>query len=172
METTTGTTYTPETPAAPVRPQFLTVLCILTWICCCLLLIMTIVGVVFKPSPEEQFEQVEKMRQVNPEMAEQMEAAFEAQNNSNQTVGLALNLVALALSAYGAYMMWQLKRTGFWVYSAGEVLPYFGFLTGGSEAMLAQMGGASIGTIAIAAMVVLDLVFIGMYAANLKHMRR
>src|SRR5687768_819054 len=140
METTADNTYNnTQIPAEPVRPQFLSVLCILTWISCGLLLITTLWGVFNKPTPEEQFEQVEQMREVSPEAAEKMEAAFEAQNNSNQTVGLALNLVAIALSAFGASMMWQLKRNGFYVYVAGEVIPYFGFLTGGSEAMLSAM---------------------------------
>ena len=158
-------------PAAPVRPQMLSVLCILTWICCGLLLVFTVWGVVAKPSPEEQYEQVEKMREINPEMAEQMEAAFELQDQGNQTVGLALNLVALALAAGGAYMMWQLKRTGFYVYLAGEILPYFGFLTGGSEMMLASMGGQAMAAIVIGLMVLFDLIFIILYAVNLKHMR-
>lgn len=172
METTVDENLNIQSSPAPVRPQFLTVLCILTWISCGLLLIMTLWGVAFKASPEEQFEQVEKMREINPEMADQMEAAFEAQNNSNQTVGLVLNLVALALSAYGAYMMWQLNRTGFYVYLGGEIIPYFGFLTGGSENALAAMGGQAMAAGIIGLMVVLDLVFIGMYASNLKHMRR
>ncbi len=171
METTQNYTINNDMPAAPARPQFLTVLCILTWISCGLLLISSVWGVVMKPSAEEQYESIERMREVSPEMADQMEAAFEAQNNSNQTVGLAINLVAIALSAFGAYMMWQLKKQGFYVYLAGEILPYFGFLTGGSEALLSSMGGPGMMTFVIGALLVFDLAFIIMYAANLKHMR-
>ena len=171
METTTTDNFSTGVPAAPVRPQMLSVLCILTWICCGLILISTVWGVVAKPTPEEQFEQVEKMREVSPEAAEQLEAAFAAQEQGNQTVGLALNLVALALSAFGAYMMWQLKKTGFYVYLAGEIIPYFGFLTGGSEAMLASMGGPMWASIVIGFMIVFDVVFIILYGLNVKHMR-
>jgi hypothetical protein len=172
METTVENTYDSQTPAEPARPQFLTVLCILTWVCCGLLFIMTIWGVVGKPSPEEQYEQLEKMREVSPEMADKMEAAWEAQENSNQTVSLAVNLVGLALSAFGAFMMWQLKKQGFYVYIAGEAIPYLGFLTGGGEAMTLSMGGPAMAAIVVGLMVLFDLAFIIMYGVNLKHMRR
>jgi hypothetical protein len=171
METNTTDNFSTATPVAPVRPQMLSVLCILTWICCGLMLISTVLSVAFKQSPEEQYEAIEKMREASPEMAEQMEAAYAAQAESNQTVGLALNMVALGLSAFGAYMMWQLKKTGFYVYLAGEILPYFGFLTGGSEMMLASMGGTGMMTMVIGGMIFLDLLFIILYAVNLKHMR-
>lgn len=172
METSFDPAVNPEMPAAPARPQFLTVLCILTWVSCGFLLIMSIWGVAFKPTAEERYQSIEQMREVNPEMADRMEEAFEAQENSNQTLGLAINLVAILLSALGAYMMWQLKKTGFYVYVGGEVLPYLGFLTGGSEAAMASLGGPAMAGIMLAVMVILDLIFIGMYAANLKHMRQ
>jgi hypothetical protein len=170
METTTDN-FSVQEPIVPVRPQMLSVLCILTWICCGLLLVFTIWGVVGKPSAEEQYEQIEKLREVNPEMADKMEAAYQAQDQGNQTVGLALNLIALALSAYGAYMMWQLKKTGFYVYVAAEILPYFGFLTGGSEMVLASMGGPGMAAMVIGVMALFDIIFIILYAVNLKHMR-
>ena len=172
METTTNTFTTSDGPVTPARPQFLSVLCILTWIMCGLTLVSTLWGVFFQPTPEEQYENIEKMREANPEMADKMEAAYEAQSNSNQTVGIVLNMIALALSAYGAYMMWQLKRTGFYLYIAGEIIPYLGFLTGGgSESMLAMMGGPAMMAVAIGAMLLFDLVFIILYGLNLKHMR-
>lgn len=173
METNESSNFAPsDATVAPVRPQFLSVLCILTWIACGLILLSTVWGVVFQQSPEEQYENIEKMREANPELADKFEAAYEAQAESNQTVGLVINLVALALSAYGAYMMWQLKRSGFYVYTAGEVIPYFGFLAGGSsESMLSMMGGPGMMATVIGVMVVFDLAFIIMYALNLKHMR-
>ena len=174
METTTTQPNTPldaQPPAAPQRPQFLTVLCILTWIACGLVLLTTLWGVVSQQTPEEQYEAIEKMREANPEMADRMEQAFEAQNNSNQTIGIAINLVALGLSAFGAYMMWQLKKTGFYLYVAGEAIPYLGFLTGGSQAMSMMLGGPGMMATMIGILVVIDLVFIIMYAVNLKHMR-
>ena len=157
------------------RPQFLTVLCVLTWIACGLLFISSVWGIVFKPSLEDQYEQVEKLREISPESAEKLEALLEKQDPSAQLMSTALSLVAIGLSAFGAYMMWQLKKKGFYVYLAGELLPYLGFLTGGAEAMsmLNSMGsGGAIGGIVVGLMVLADAVFIILYAMNLKHMTR
>jgi hypothetical protein len=171
METTIDNQAELEGAHVNARPQFLSVLCILTWICCGLLFISSVWGVIFKPTPEEQVQKIEQMREISPEAAEQMEAAFKAQEEGNPVAGLALNLVALGLSAFGAYMMWQLKRTGFYLYIAGEILPYFGFLMGGAESMAASMGGKSMMGAAIGAMVVFDIAFISMYAIHLKYMK-
>ena len=106
METTNTQTFSamdPQPPVAPQRPQFLTVLCILTWIACGLLLVSTLWGVMFQDSPEEQYENIERMREVNPEMADKMEQAIEVQQESNQTLGILINLVAIGLSAFGVH---------------------------------------------------------------------
>jgi hypothetical protein len=173
METTQDTST--HELGTPHRPQFLTVLCILTWVSCGLLFIMTVWGIAFKPSAEERYEQIEKMREVSPETADQMEVLLQKQDEGGQLMGTALNLVALLLSAYGAYLMWQLKRSGFYFYVAGELVPYLGFVTGGAEAMSAissMGGGAGLATAIIGIMIFLDVLFIGLYAANLKHLRR
>jgi hypothetical protein len=169
------TTSTPlSNEMQPARPQFLSVLCILTWICCGLLFIMTVWGIAFKPSIEERYEQIEKMRDISPEAAENLEAVLENQDTGGQLMGTALSLIAILLSAYGAYLMWQLKKRGFYFYVAGELLPYLGFVTGGAQAVAAisSIGGASgIATVVIGIMVLFDVLFIGLYAMNLKHLR-
>jgi len=174
--TTTNSAFDAEFSTQPQRPQFLSVLCILTWIACGFLFISTVWGAVFQPTPEERYEQIEKMRGISPEAADKMEAAFEMQDNSNQLINTILNLVAIALCTFGTYRMWNLYRNGFYIYIAGEAVPYLGFLFGGSEAMSAAGAvsglGASVVGIAIGVMVILDLVFIVMYGANLKYMRR
>jgi hypothetical protein len=173
MENTTEPTTTAAFLPEPARPQFLSVLCILTWISCGILFITTVWGVAFKPSKEEQYEQIEKIREMSPEAADKMEAVLEKQDGTSELLGTALSLIAIGLSAYGAYLMWQLRRRGFYFYVAGEVLPYLGFLTGGAEAMaaLGSIGGGATASILIGIMVILDVVFIAMYAMNLKHMR-
>src|SRR5689334_16169497 len=126
METTVNETS--GIAAEPMRPQFLSVLCILTWVCAGLMFVASVWGILFQPSPEKQLEKIEEMRSVSPEMADKMEAALEKQGGTMQVVNTILSLIALALSAYGAYMMWQLKKTGFYLYLAGELLPYLGFV--------------------------------------------
>ena len=165
----------PDVMPKQERPQFLSVLCILTWIACGFIFISTVWGVLFQPGPEEQYEQIEKMREISPEAADKMEIAFAQQSGGSQIMGTILNLVAIALSAFGAYRMWNLFRNGFYIYIAGEVVPYLGFLFTGTEALSAMgsmsgVGEAMVG-IAVGVMVLLDIVFIVMYGANLKYMR-
>jgi hypothetical protein len=175
METIIDNQNDPNAIIAPERPQFLSVLCILTWIACGLMFISTLWGVLFQPSAEQQYEQIEKIREISPEAAEQMEAALENQKGTGQLMSMALNLIAIGLSAFGAYFMWMLRRKGFYFYLAGETLPYLGFLFGGAEALsavgsMSTMGPAIVG-IAIGGMVVFDILFVVLYAVNLKHMR-
>lgn len=174
METTTSSQFIND--IAPERPQFLKVLCILTWVACGLMFLSSLSGLFMQPSLEEQQNQIEKMRELSPEAADKMEAALSSQSGSERTMNAVLNLVSVLLSAYGAVMMWKLKKAGFYVYILGEVLPYLGFALGGAAAMSAVagmaggMGSAILGG-AIAFMVILDVVFIVLYALNLKYMK-
>lgn len=168
--------FNAEQAAAPQRPQFLTVLCILSWIACGFIFLSTVSNVLFQKSPEEQMEQIEKMREVSPEAADQMEAALEAQNDSTmKVVNTAITLVSCGLSFFGVLMMWQLRRKGLYLYIVGELLPYLGFVFGGAKAMSAvgamagMSGGAMLGII-IGVMALFDGVFFAMYGANAKHM--
>ena len=177
METMNNDAIVAET--MPARPQFLTVLCILTWIACGLIFISTLWKVLMPETPEKQLEQIEKVRQVNPAAADQMEALLAKQQEAGPARTIMMNvltLVALGLSAFGAYMMWQLKRTGFYVYLAGELLPYLGFLAGGTEELNAAGSmsgmGSSFAGLVIGVMLLFDAAFIVMYAVNLKHMVR
>ncbi len=159
----------------PARPQFLSVICILTWVCCGFMFITTVWNVLFQQSPEQQMEQIEKIRQLNPEAAEQMELALENQSQSFKTINTLLTLIALALTAFGTWMMWNLKKNGFYFYLAGEFLPYLAFFMGGAEAMssmsaMTGMSASAVLGITIAVMALFDGVFIAMYAANTKHM--
>lgn len=157
------------------KPQFLKVLCILTWLCCTFVFISTIWGAVFKPSVEEKLAQIEKIREMSPVAADKMEAALENQNGTNQIISTSITLVAVLLSFFGSVLMWQLKKLGFYFYIFGEILPYLGFAFGAADAIVAAgaMGGAmgnAIVTVVIALMIIFDIVFIVMYGVNLKYM--
>ncbi|MCC6371770.1 MAG: hypothetical protein IT236_12245 [Bacteroidia bacterium] len=177
METnTTDLTADPFLPE-PKRPQFLSVLCILTWILSGIMLISTANNILNKPSPEEQAEQIEKMREKLPEAADSMEATFQKMDETPAKVNTLISLIALALSSLGAAMMWQLKKTGFYVYLLGELLPYLGLVFVGTAAfdfmaIMFKMNVATIMGIAVGIMLLFDGIFITMYAANLKHMKK
>ena len=123
MENIDNGQFINDSAPIPKRPHLLTTACILTWVCCGFLLITTAWGLVMN-TPEKQAERMEEMRKYNPEMADKMEEALADQGNAGQIINNALGLLAMGLSALGAYMMWNLRKKGFYVYLAGEALPY------------------------------------------------
>ena len=170
------TVNNPFVPAEE-RPQFLSVLCILTWICSGLIFLSTMWSVVFQPSQEEMYQRIEEIRKVSPDGADRMEAAYENQTPLSKGISTGLSLIGLGLTVLGTVQMWQLKRGGFKFYIAGELLPYLAFFATGTEGLQAMgaMGGMSAGaiaSIAITVMLIFDGIFIAMYAANLKHMNK
>lgn len=175
MENQFENTLSNEMGDQPARPQFLTVLCILSFIAAGLMFVMTIFGIITN-TPEKQQEQIEQMRQFSPATAEQFEATLlEQQNSTMAKIQPYLTILLILVSVLGVIQMFNLKKTGFYLYLAGELVPYLFMIAGGKQAMsmMGSMGGA-VETMAIAAMVlmlVFDIVFIVMYALNLKHMK-
>lgn len=176
METSIDTNQVNDFMPEPARPQFLSALCILTWVCSGIIFIMTVWGAVFQPSPEEQLQQIEKIREVNPAAADQMEMALENQSASYKIINTLLTLVGLGLTTYGVWLMWNLKKKGLYLYIAGELVPYLSFAFGGAEAMgsmsaMTGMSKAALVGAMIGVMALFDGIFIAMYAANAKHMK-
>jgi hypothetical protein len=68
-------------------------------------------------------------------------------------------------------MMWQMKKTGFYLYLVGELAPLaLSFLMLGSIGAASGLaGGAMAAAGAIAA--IFPIAFVVMYALNLKHMK-
>ena len=158
----------------PKRPQLLTVICILSFIMCGLGLIGGVWNII-QNTPENMAESIDKMRSFSPEMADKMEENMAAQDNVYMQISPYLNFVYILLSFMGALMMWKLQKKGFYIYLAGEILPYLGFIVAGKETM-AMMGGPGGGSGQMAGMVVVglmllfDVAFVIMYAVNLKKM--
>jgi len=175
METTTFDNQLNNEMMEPARPQFLSVLCILTWIMCAITFVSTLSGIVMKPSVEKQMEQIEQLRSVSPEAAEKMEAMLENQSGTDQAISTLITLLSLALSAYGAFLMWKLKKTGFFLYITGELIWYVSLAFGGAQALeaagaMSGMGSAVIG-VAVGVFALFDIIFIAMYGANVKYMK-
>ncbi len=176
METVIANQFTNDIAPLPERPQFLKVLCILTWVCSCLMFLQTIVGLAMQPNEEQVMEKIENMQKINPAAADAMLKAHMESSDGQRIFNAVLNLVALALSSFGALWMWRLKKAGFYIYIAGEVLPYFSLLGGGAAlaAMASAFGsmGSTIMGAVVGIMIVFDIAFIIMYAVNLKHMNK
>jgi hypothetical protein len=172
METTVDNSFE-QAMQEPKRPQLLTVICILSFIMCGLGLLGGIYNII-QNTPENMAEGIEKMRQFSPEVADKMEENMIAmQDNTFIQISPYLNLVYLLLSFMGVLMMWKLQKKGFYIYLAGELLPYLGFIIAGKE-MMAMMsgpaGGEMAGAVIMGLMLIFDIAFFIMYAVNLKKM--
>jgi hypothetical protein len=159
------------------RPQFLTVLCVLSFIWCGLSFLGGVYSI-FANTPEKMQESIEKMKEIAPAMAQEMEAQFEEQQNSTMAkVQPYINIILILISFVGVMQMFNLKKVGFYVYTAGELIPYIFLLIGGKQAMamMGSMGGGAMKAMAMVVlvlMVLFDIAFIVMYAVNLKHMKK
>jgi hypothetical protein len=164
------------TAGAPKRPTFLTVLCILSFIGCAWYAFSGITGYftlkAMAPASASVSEEMntamdealagENMSDAEREMAGALGDAlggltdFGAMANSS----LAQGLLCLLIVA-GVWMMWNLKKTGFYIYTVGQlayvIVPFV--LVGG-------MAGGLMGIIGA----IFPVLFIILYALNLKHM--
>lgn len=145
---------------SPKRPVFLTVICIITWVGCALAIIGAITGYFTSKASCLQMEQVSDMYNGGL-MGDMMESAKTACENAgiNMTIGLIGGLLCLG----GSIMMWNLKKAGFYIYTVGEITPAItGFFFAGSGAF-----GAATAIITL----IIAIVWVVLYAVNLKHMR-
>jgi hypothetical protein len=154
-----------------VRPKFLSVLCILSFIMCGIMIILSAWGLmksILISEEERQF--IEMMRSFSPEAADQVDEA-----RKFSLINYCAFLVFQIISLFGVIMMWKLNKRGFYVYVAAELLPYLvivgGFLIGGMEAIKGLTYDENVeyyiyGFFAV--MAVIDFVFIFLYSRNLK----
>ena len=162
----------------PVRSTFLTVLCVLTFIGSAYGIYQGVTSItnsakmveMFKKSsnPEQQAEQRKKMEASNDRgskiglkmMESVKEMADEKKLKQSGVIAIIANLLTLA----GAILMWRLNRTGFFIYLTGVVVtvvsPIVIYGTGAFVAMLGAAFAFFIG-----------LLFVILYAMNLKDMR-
>ncbi len=173
MENQDQTIISSEVVAEQKRPQFLTILCVLSFICVGLMIIMTLFGILMN-TPEKRAEQIEQMRQISPAQADKLEQVYEQQENSTMAkIQPYLTILFQVISLLGVIQMFNLKRIGFYIYAAVELLPYSLLLFAG-DGMSLEMGGLGKGA-AMAIMTVLvlfDLTFVVLYGLNLKHLKK
>lgn len=147
---------------APKRPQFLTVLCILTFIGCAFAFIGAIWGYM---SIKASTAMLENMGSVEGDSFGMMSGIQETMIKAveNAVPNLVIGILCSIISLYGALQMWNLKKMGFFIYSVGEITPAIAsFFLGG--------GGLIGGTGAVAGLL-LAIVWIVLYAVNFKHLK-
>jgi len=152
----------------PKRPGLLTVLCILTFIYSGLKIMGSFFGMIFS-SVSDSFDLGlfdDALEQIDEEFLRPfVEKAFEvAQKGIEHAFAISLsNLILYSVSLLGAIFMFQLKRKGFYLYTAAQVLillisPIF-------------LGWNFITAFDILVSGMFTALFIILYALNLKHMR-
>jgi hypothetical protein len=149
-----------------MRSQFLTILCILTFIGCAISLVDATVSLTqtqavaettyvkptytpeeLKSRPKQYFEDRSSGDQPMPEDTDEIRSLAVAQ------------LVYALLTLVGAILMFNLRRIGFWVYVAGVVV-----------GAILPIGLAGIGAINTSFGVVFSFLFVGLYWLNVKDM--
>lgn len=162
-------------PVAPKRPTFLTVLCILTF-----------VGVAFSfYSSFKNYADAKSMAGNGTTTSSMIDDAMKSNGSDSLTAAITESTKSLAntllgdldwnkiatgyliigllniLVLAGAFMMWKLKKTGFYIYAVAELAQVV--------VLFASVGGVVGGVMGIVSGI-FAVIFIILYAVNLKHM--
>lgn len=177
MENFPNTGTTTAAPQKPLRPTFLTVLCILTFIGSGWSIISNISGylnadvsssfvqeTLDSTKKEVDQELKESDSKAGAELADKMlSGVSEVMNPKNIKKNALYSLLASALTLIGAVLMFRLNKTGFWVYVAGTVV--------GVAAPMMIFGSSnliSLGILAFSGFI--GILFVVLYSLNLKYM--
>lgn len=143
----------------PQRPEFLKVICILSFIGTGLAFFGAIYSYYSITASAEMPQVINGIEDSDTlGIAGMMVKAVE-----NAVPNLVIGLVSSLLCLFGAIQMWKLKKIGFYYYTIGELAsPLSVFMLGGSG--LIERTGAIFGLI-------IAVIWIVLYALNLKHMK-
>jgi len=160
------------------KPQALKTLCILSFIGCGLIFLLSLMSIPnITKSDETKQTEIEKIREFSEEMADQLEVQYmDPSYTSKMITKLVVDIAFLAITLIGVVLMWQLKKKGFYIYAASEILYYFsGFLTGQGDPskMMDSMPAfmKNIAFVVFALVIIQDLLFIFLYWRQTKHMK-
>ena len=158
----------------PKRPPFLQVLCILSFVGCGIMILAGLFGLKNLFHSQEEI-----LNDQNLQMMKQMsEDSYNAVAESLQykNINAICGLLFPLLSLMGVLLMWNLKKTGFYIYVVAELLPYILSIALGGVKSIEAMGGMmphleSLIYVIVGIMIAFDIAFVIMYAVNLKHMK-
>lgn len=147
--------------AEPERPDFLKILCILSFVGTGLMILVFGLGSLLLALDEQSIEEVwPQVSQNNPQLENLDGVVFLKQVGWFCVYGFLANI----LSLIGVIMMWRLERIGFFLYAAAEFGANFLSLN-------LNMGEKDPGYGGMIFWMIVDLVFISLYFVNLKHMK-
>lgn len=139
------------------RPTFLTVLCILSFIAAGISIIASILGFVGMQAAESMMGSMESSMESMAALPG-MEEAAALWKFAKVLLFVGIGCTILAL--IGVLQMWKLKKAGFYLYTAAQVI---GLIV--PVALVGMVGMSYFG-------LVISIAFIVMYGLNLKHMTK
>lgn len=141
----------------PVRPQFLTILCVLSYIWNGLVIFGLLIGLLFSNMLWNVFEQIvngeSEVATVNEAQIAAIQSIIDLGKGAFISI-IAFSIIIYATSLLGVFKMWRLQKWGFYIYAAINGLGLIYDVMTGSF----FMG-------------IITLAFLIMYGTNLKYMR-
>ncbi len=161
MESPNYNMYQNDTENIPERPDFLKILCIFSFVSCGLWILVCALGTVVLTFDSAMIEKVwAQAIEDHPELSKIEPVQF----MHDFGMWCIYSVIANIFSLIGVVMMWRLEKIGFFVYTIAELSTAFFWLSTASGEEQSHSGTVFF--------IVIDLIFIGMYAANLKYMSR
>ena len=140
---------------SPKRPQFLTVICILSFIFSGIGIIFLLFGIFgVLAAKSAGIDLSEKMAEMGTD-----QVSIDAAAAALSIPSLVISIVLTIISLIGVIMMWKLKKTGFFVYTGTQVIALI------VPIFFSGMAGFSFVGLFFTAL------FIVLFGLNLKHMR-
>jgi len=146
----------------PSRPDFLKIICILSFVFCGIMIIIYSMGLITLFLNENTREVIwVKVIETQP----QFKSLDPHEFLHAFGISCLYNLIGNVFSLIGVIMMWRFNKIGFFIYTIAELaVIFFGVNMG--------VGVEEKSYTTLMFVMLFDLVFIGMYAANLKYMNR
>lgn len=157
-------------------PKNLKTLAILSLIWGGIMILMTLWGIknAYLPSEQDllqQEQQLQMIQSMNPDGYEAYAEALETQGIQN-----IISLLMQIISVVGVILMLKLKKNGFYLYIFGELAPYIVMITMSGMGALSGVAGAFGETfqtllwVLVAFAILIDFLFVFLYARHLKYM--
>jgi len=158
--------------SSKARPTFLTVVCIISYVLLGWSILNGLTGAIFGRMTSAVEPVVKKIIERDVDLGDvplgirslvedSFDVAYKAMEHAT-TISL-LNLLLSVIALFGVILMWQLKKTGFYLYTGSKIFILL--------VPIIFLGFNFITFIAISTSGLFALVFIILFAVNLKHMR-
>ena len=162
MENNYNDQFANDLAPLPDRPQFLKVLCILSFVACGLVILIYSLGAMAMGMSEETISGVwDKVIESQPQLESVNPVEFFHKVGKLCLYNLLTNIASLV----GVILMWRLNKIGFVIYIIAELATNFMGLDMNVE-------GADKSSLSMIFSIAVDFVFIVMYALNLKYMNK